>query len=72
MPDHYWHSFKAVGDERAPLIYFTTALCNYIDLDEERMPWDDPRVTPSLINGKTYDPHGVTCPGTGGIARLNR
>jgi len=56
MPGHYWHGFKAVGDERAHLIYFTTALYNYADPDEERKSWDDPGVTPSSINGRTDDP----------------
>ncbi len=56
VPGHYWHGFKVVGDERAHLIYFTTALYDYADPDEERMPWDDPGVTPSSINGRTDDP----------------
>lgn len=56
VPGHYWHGFKVVGDERAHLIYFTTTLYDYADPDEERLPWDDPSVTPSTINGRTDDP----------------
>ena len=28
MPGHYWHGFKAVGNEPAMLLYFTTNLYN--------------------------------------------
>src|SRR5512147_2987115 len=36
MPGHYWHGFKAVGDEPAMLLYFTTNLYDPSDPDEER------------------------------------
>jgi dTDP-4-dehydrorhamnose 3,5-epimerase len=55
MPGHYWHGFKAVGNETALLIYFTTKLYDYEDPDEERRPWNDPRIVPKLINGKKDD-----------------
>ena len=56
MPGHYWHGFKAVGNETALLIYFTTKLYDYENPDEERRPWNDPRIVPKLINGKRDDP----------------
>jgi len=55
MPGHYWHGFKAVGNELAFLIYFTTNLYDYQRPDEERRPWNDPKIIPKLINGKKDD-----------------
>ena len=55
MPGHYWHGFKAVGNETALLIYFTTKLYDYENPDEERRPWNDPRIVPKLVNGKRDD-----------------
>lgn len=55
MPGHYWHGFKAVGDESAMLLYFTTNLYNPADPDEERRPWNDSSLVPKLINGKAAD-----------------
>jgi dTDP-4-dehydrorhamnose 3,5-epimerase len=56
MPGHYWHGFKTVGNETALLIYFTTKLYDYENPDEERRPWNDPKIVPKLINGKRDDP----------------
>ena len=56
MPGHYWHGFKALGNEPAFLIYFTTNLYDYQKPDEERRPWDDPKIIPKTINGKKDDP----------------
>jgi dTDP-4-dehydrorhamnose 3,5-epimerase len=55
MPGHYWHGFKAVGDEPAMLVYFTTNLYNYSAPDEERRAWNDSTLIPKSINGKTED-----------------
>lgn len=55
MPGHYWHGFKAVGNEPAMLLYFTTRLYNYDSPDEERRPWNDQTVIPKSINGKNDD-----------------
>lgn len=33
---HYWHGFKALGNETAFLVYFTTRLYDYHDPDEEK------------------------------------
>ena len=52
MPGHYWHGFKAVGDESAVLLYFTTRLYDPADPDEERRPWNDAMLIPKIVNGK--------------------
>ena len=56
MPGHYWHGFKAVGNEQTMLLYFTTNLYDYANPDEERRPWNDPTLIPKSINGKADDP----------------
>ncbi|MBN1245726.1 dTDP-4-dehydrorhamnose 3,5-epimerase family protein [Candidatus Bathyarchaeota archaeon] len=56
MPGHYWHGFKAVGNEPAMLLYFTTNLYDYANPDEERRAWNDPTLIPKSINGKADDP----------------
>jgi dTDP-4-dehydrorhamnose 3,5-epimerase len=56
VPGHFWHGFKAVGNEQAMLLYFTTNLYDAADPDEERRPWNDPALIPKIINGKTKDP----------------
>jgi dTDP-4-dehydrorhamnose 3,5-epimerase len=55
MPGHYWHGFKALGDEPAMLLYFTTNLYDYSAPDEERRPWNDPTLVPKVVNGKKDD-----------------
>lgn len=56
IPGHYWHGFKAIGDQRAFLVYFVNRLYDYVAPDEERRPWDDPTIRPALINGSAQDP----------------
>jgi dTDP-4-dehydrorhamnose 3,5-epimerase len=56
MPGHYWHGFKALGNEPAMLLYFTTRLYNYNSPDEERRLWNDQTLIPKSINGKKDDP----------------
>jgi dTDP-4-dehydrorhamnose 3,5-epimerase len=56
MPGHYWHGFKALGDEPAMLLYFTTNLYDASTPDEERRPWNDPALIPKIVNGKKDDP----------------
>jgi dTDP-4-dehydrorhamnose 3,5-epimerase len=55
IPGHYWHGFKALGDESAMLLYFTTNLYDPTNPDEERRPWNDPLLIPKTINGKKND-----------------
>jgi len=56
MPGDYWHGFKALGNEEAMLLYFTTNLYDHISPDEERRLWKDPKLIPKVINGKVDDP----------------
>jgi dTDP-4-dehydrorhamnose 3,5-epimerase len=56
VPGHYWHGFKALGNEPAMLLYFTTRLYNHANPDEERRPWDDQTLIPKSINGTKDDP----------------
>ncbi|MCW4000723.1 MAG: dTDP-4-dehydrorhamnose 3,5-epimerase family protein [Candidatus Bathyarchaeota archaeon] len=55
MPGHYWHGFKAVGNEPAMLVYFTTNLYDVKAPDEERRDWNDPTLIPKIVNGKASD-----------------
>ena len=56
VPGHYWHGFKALGNEPVKLLYFTTRLYNYSSPDEERRPWNDQTLIPQSINGIKDDP----------------
>ena len=40
IPGDCWHGFKVVGDARAVVLNFPTALYDYDDPDEERLPYD--------------------------------
>ena len=55
IPGHYWHGFKALGDEPTMLIYFTTNSYDPAHPDEERRPWNDQKLVPKIINGKKDD-----------------
>ena len=55
VPGNYWHGFKALGDETAMLVYFTTNLYDYSNPDEERRPWNDPTLIPKIVNGNKID-----------------
>lgn len=55
VPGHYWHGFKAVGNEPSMLVYFTTNLYDPADPDEERRAWNDSKLIPKIINGKKND-----------------
>jgi dTDP-4-dehydrorhamnose 3,5-epimerase len=55
VPGHYWHGFKAVGDEPAMLIYFTTNLYDHSNPDEERKSWNEATFIPKSVNGKKDD-----------------
>jgi dTDP-4-dehydrorhamnose 3,5-epimerase len=55
VPGHFWHGFKALGDESAMLLYFTTNLYDPSNPDEERRPWNDASFIPKIINGKSND-----------------
>lgn len=55
VPGEYWHGFKAVGNEPAMLLYFTTNLYDPQNPDEERRAWNDPTLIPKSVNGKKAD-----------------
>jgi dTDP-4-dehydrorhamnose 3,5-epimerase len=56
VPGDYWHGFKAVGNEPAMLLYFTTNLYDPKNPDEERRSYNDPSIKPKCFNGKKDDP----------------
>lgn len=55
IPGHYWHGFKSVGDERGMLVYFVNKLYDHKEPDEVRRPWNDQKIIPISINGKSDD-----------------
>jgi dTDP-4-dehydrorhamnose 3,5-epimerase len=55
VPGEYWHGFKAVGNEPAMLLYFTTNLYDTSNPDEERRAWNDQTIVPKLVNGRKDD-----------------
>jgi dTDP-4-dehydrorhamnose 3,5-epimerase len=56
IPGLYWHGTKTVGYKPSLTVYFVTRIYDYKNPDEERRPWDDPKIVPSGINGKANDP----------------
>ncbi len=56
VPGAYWHGFKAVGNQTATLLYFTTNLYEYANPDEERRPWNDSLLIPKSVNANKSDP----------------
>jgi dTDP-4-dehydrorhamnose 3,5-epimerase len=56
VPGLFWHGFKAIGNEPALLLYFTTNLYDHANPDEERKDWNDTSIIPKTINGKKDDP----------------
>jgi dTDP-4-dehydrorhamnose 3,5-epimerase len=55
VPGYFWHGFKALGNEPAMLVYFTTNLYDPANPDEERRPWNDPTLIPKIVNDKKND-----------------
>lgn len=56
MEGRYYHGFKAIADEPSLMVYFVNRLYDYKNPDEERIPWDDPKIIPTEINGNKNDP----------------
>ena len=56
IPGHYYHGTKTIGSEPSLTVYFVNRLYNYKDPDEQRIPWNDPGIVPSEINGNKNDP----------------
>ncbi|MEM0507091.1 MAG: dTDP-4-dehydrorhamnose 3,5-epimerase family protein [Thermosphaera sp.] len=56
IPRQYWHGTKTIGNTPSLTIYFVTKLYDYKSPDEERRPWNDPKIIPLEINGRKDDP----------------
>jgi dTDP-4-dehydrorhamnose 3,5-epimerase len=56
IPGYYWHGTKAVSDVPALTVYFVNRLYDPKNPDEERRPWNDPKIVPVEINGAKNDP----------------
>ena len=48
----YWHGTKTVSSEPSLTVYLVTKLYDYKNPDEERRPWNDPKI----IDPKTKQP----------------
>lgn len=55
VPGHYWHGTKTIGYKPSLTVYFVTKPYDYKNPDEQRRPWNDPKVVPATINGRTDD-----------------
>ena len=44
VPGIYWHGTKTISDIPSLLVYFVTKLYDYQSPDEERRPWNDPKI----------------------------
>ena len=55
IPGHYYHGTKTISSEPSLTVYFVNRLYNYKEPDEQRIPWDDPRIVPCEVNGNKND-----------------
>jgi len=55
IPGKYWHGTKTVGIEPSVTIYFVSNMYDYKNPDEGRREWNDHKIVPKSINGKTND-----------------
>ena len=56
IPGILWHGYKVVDAKPTKLLYGVNRLYDYSNPDEERRPWNDLKIIPQSINGKTDDP----------------
>jgi len=56
IPGKYLHGTKTVSNEPSLLLYFVNKLYNYNKPDEIRLDWNDQKIIPTEINGKSNDP----------------
>ena len=56
VPGRYFHGSMTLGPTPSMLVYLTSALYDYSNPDEERLPWNDASICPSEINGRSDDP----------------
>jgi dTDP-4-dehydrorhamnose 3,5-epimerase len=55
IPGILWHGYKVVSEKPATVLYGVNKLYDYKNPDEERRPWNDEKIIPLSINGKTND-----------------
>ncbi len=53
--EHYYHGLKTISNEPGLTVYFVNRLYEYEKPDEQRIPWDDPRIVPSEVNDNKDD-----------------
>lgn len=53
VPGFYWHGTKALGNEPSLLLYFVNRLYDARNPDEERRPWNDPKI----VDKRTSEPY---------------
>ena len=44
VPGHYWHGTKTLGPKASFTLYLVTRLYDASNPDEQRRPWNDPRI----------------------------
>ncbi len=54
LPGHYWHGTKTLGHEPSLTIYCENILYDSKRPDEERRPWNDPKIIDPKTK-KSYD-----------------
>ncbi len=54
IPGIYWHGTKTISNEPSLTIYFVTRLYDYQNPDDERRPWNDPKII-DLRTGESFD-----------------
>ncbi len=54
IPGIYWHGSKNISDEPSLVLYFVNRLYDYQNPDEERRPWNDPKII-DPITRQPYD-----------------
>lgn len=53
VPGFYWHGTKAISPTQSLILYLVTRLYDQKDPDEDRRPWNDPKI----IDPKTAKPY---------------
>ena len=54
IPGIYWHGTKTVSSDLSLTVYFVSRTYDYKDPDEERRPWNDPKII-DPNSGKPFD-----------------
>ncbi len=53
---YYYRGLKTISNEPGLTVCFANRLYEYEKPDEQRIPWDDPRIVPPEVNGNKDDP----------------